>query len=541
MPRFRHRFEVLLCAYLVGFAALGQVTFPELPRHTVDTRMPAQQGRTFNPADSAALRQALVQARDGDTIVLQAGSSYAGIVTLPARRGSGWVVLRSSAMDMLPQPGTRITPAHARHMPRIVSKANGEPALRAEPGARGYRFVGIEFTTDPQVRTLSAIVEISHNSTRLEDVPAHIVFDRVYIHGNPQLQSQRGLTLNSQWSAVVDSWIAECHMHGVDSQAIINWNGPGPFKIENNFLEGGSENIMFGGAKNTAPEMVASDIVVRRNHLYKNPAWAALKYPDNWAVKNLFEIKCARRLLFEGNVLENCWAEAQTGFAFVLKSASPDQGRTWDTTSDLTIRHNLILNSLNGFGIARWSSSGPVVPGAAPTSRILVEHNVFQRFGAASTFPSSGNGGILFQVSGIDFILRNNTAWSTYATLMVTKGGCDNLLFERNLVTSGSYFFHADGGKGAGWDAALLSHLRGDSRMVENAIIRVGDERARKTNPALFPPSNQWFDSFDEAGVHPDSLAAMPESRLRTQAGMSAGANLDAVLAATRGVRAEVP
>ena len=43
-----------------------------------------------------------------------------------------------------------------------------------------------------------------------------------------------------RWTAVIDSWIDECHIHGFDSQAICTWNGPGPFRIENCFLEGGS-------------------------------------------------------------------------------------------------------------------------------------------------------------------------------------------------------------------------------------------------------------------------------------------------------------
>ena len=114
----------------------------------------------------------------------------------------------------------------------------------------------------------------------------------------------------------------------------------------------------------------------RRCQFYKDPSWSKLKYPNNWAVKNLFGIKTARRVLLAGNVFENCWAEAQRGYASVLKSSSPSLGRTRDTTSDVTIRYNRIINCLNGIAIARWSSRGPVTPGAEPTSRILVEHIV---------------------------------------------------------------------------------------------------------------------------------------------------------------------
>ena len=514
----------------------------ELPRAFVDTTMPVQQGRVVHVSAADDLQAALNAAQPGDTLVLAAGSTYAGTFVLPKKTGQDWIVIKSSAERELPPSGTRITPRHAARMPRIVTVRDSQPAVRAEAGAHHYRFIGVEFTAAPAVKRVSAIVEISHQSTRLPDVPAYFVFDRVYIHGNSQLDSQRGLAMNSRSTALIDSWVDECHIHGFDSQAVAAWNGPGPFKIVNNFLEGGAENIMFGGAKNSAETMVPSDIEIRRNHLYKNPAWFQLKYPNNWVVKNLFEIKTARRVWFEGNVLENCWAEGQTGFAFVLKSSSPDQGQPWDTTSDLTIRLNRVINSLNGVGIARWSSAGPVRPGAEPTSRILIEHNLFERFGVQSDFGRSPQAGILFQVAGRDLTFRHNTAWNGYNFLSLPKAGTDNLLFLDNLITPGTYALHPDGG-GAGWNGGLGTHIRGESRMQGNTIIRVGSERARKTAPHAYPPENLWFDSFEAAGVDPMTCRLRPDSRAKGTAtdGTDPGADVDAVMKATAGVRAQQP
>jgi hypothetical protein len=453
---------------------------PELPRARVDTAMPVQRGKVTQVPADGDLQAALNAAKLGDTLVLEAGATYRGMFTLPKKDGDGWIVIKSSADRRLPPPGKRATFRDGRHMPKLVTRHNNEPAVRAETGAHHYRFVGIEFTAEPQVKQVSAIVELSHNSTNLDDVPSHVVFDRVYIHGRADLNSQRGLAMNSRHTAVIDSWIDQCHIHGADSQAICSWDGPGPFKIENNFLEGGAENIVFGGAKNSAETMVPSDIEIRRNHLYKNPAWFGLKYPENWVIKNLFEIKTARRVLFEGNVLENCWAEGQTGFAFVLKSSSEDQGQPWDTTTDLTFRHNRIINSLNGIAIARWSSSGPVTPGAEPTSRILFEHNVFERFGGASDYAKDKHDGILLQMAGKDLTFRHNTGFPGYTLMSLTREGCDNLIVLDNLFTPGSYGIHPDGSKsGGGWTGALAEHLRGNARMAGNTIVREGSERAR--------------------------------------------------------------
>ncbi|MFW6162481.1 MAG: right-handed parallel beta-helix repeat-containing protein, partial [Planctomycetota bacterium] len=466
---------VVACALAGGIATAAGLRVPELPRQRVDTTMPEQAGQIIEVAGGGDLQKAIDQARPGDTVVAAAGATFTATLTLPKKEGEGWIVVMSSAADKLPPPGTRVTPADAKHMPRVVTNRNGQPALRTRHGAHHYRFIGIEFAVAAPVKRVYAIVEVSHRSTKLADVPSHVIFDRVYIHGRRDLNSRRGLTLNSRRAAVIDSWIDECHTHGADSQAIVAWNGPGPLRIENCFLEGGSENIMFGGAKNSAETMVPSDIEIRRCHFYKNPAWAKLKYPSNWAVKNLFEIKTARRVLLEGNVFENCWAEAQTGFAFVLKSSSPSQGRRWDTTSDITIRYNRILNCVNGMAIARWSSSGPVKPGAEPTSRILIEHNVFERFGSASDFPSRG-GGRLFQIAGRDYTIRHNTAWPRWNMISLTKPATDN------LMTPGSYGVKPDG-RGVGWNPSLGTHIRGNSVMRGNAIIRVGSERARRMDP----------------------------------------------------------
>ena len=72
---------------------------------------------------------------------------------------------------------------------------------------------------------------------------------------------------------MLNSYISDIKAVNADSQAINGYNGAGPFTIENNYLEAAGENVLFGGADPAVTNLVPSDIVLRRNHLFKPLAW----------------------------------------------------------------------------------------------------------------------------------------------------------------------------------------------------------------------------------------------------------------------------
>ena len=76
------------------------------------------------------------------------------------------------------------------------------------------------------------------------------------------------------------------------------------YKIVDNFLEASGQSIIFGGG---SASLTPTDIEIRHNHLYKpmiwkesSPGFVAGKSGHPFIVKNLFELKNAQRLLFEG-------------------------------------------------------------------------------------------------------------------------------------------------------------------------------------------------------------------------------------------------
>lgn len=355
-------------------APVTAATVAELPRAYVDTTYPTQTGASTQVNAGADLQAAIAAARPGDTLLLQTGAVFAGNFTLPAKSGDGWVVIRSAAPDTaLPPPGVRLSPDYAAQLPKLVSP-NTAPALAADPAARRYRLVGLEITVDAAAPFSYGLVSLgSGEETGVDQLPSDIVVDRSYVHGQTGLDVKRGVQLNSVRSAVIDSAITEIHSTGQDSQAIEGWNGPGPFKIVNNELQAAGENVMFGGADTGIADLVPADIEIRCNHLDKPLAWK----PDDpayagthWSVKNLLELKSARRVLIDGNVMERNWADAQAGWAVLLTVRTGSQ--TWAAVEDVTLTHNIVRHTAKGF-----EATGVDDNGLGVGRRVVIQNNLF--------------------------------------------------------------------------------------------------------------------------------------------------------------------
>ena len=230
------------------------------------------------------LQFAINDAAPGDTIVLRAGETFIGNYILRAKSSSStaFIVIRSDApVSILPAAGERLVPegrpganTPRSALARILGRggaAKSQPVLRAEQGAHHYMFQFIEFDGTAQIgyETLIALGTDDPQSAP----PNNIVLDRVYIHGHPHKGQKRGVALNGRYLDVINSYISDIKAVNADSQALSGWNGQGPFKIVNNYVEGAGENIMFGGSPPANSGLIPSDIEIRRNHITKPTSW----------------------------------------------------------------------------------------------------------------------------------------------------------------------------------------------------------------------------------------------------------------------------
>ena len=466
------------------------------------------------------LQQAIERARPGDTILLAPGTTYSGNFVLPVKPGNQFITIRTATRDDVPRAGQRISPAHAPQLAKLKSP-NRQPALRTAPGAHHWRLQLLEFpATEEGAGDIITLGDGSNAQRTHQDVPFELIVERCFIHGDPQKGQKRGIALNSASTVIVDSYLSDIKAKGQDAQAIAGWNGPGPYTIENNYLEASGENFLLGGADPAINGLITQDVTFRRNHLSKPVAWRE----EGWLVKNLLELKNARRVMIEGNLLEYSWLHGQGGYAILLTPRNQDGGAPWAAVEDVTIRANIVRHAGAGLQIIGEDSNHP----SGTTRRILIVENLFYGIDASRW---GGNGAFALIGDGpSDITIVHNTIYQSGNIVMAYGGDKSSprqitgFRFRDNLVRHNLYGVHgAD--RAVGGDTLQAFFPGVDFR--SNGIAG-GDAR-------LYPSGNlfvseQEFDAQFESATGGDfRLRANSHFRRRGSDGRDLGADVVAL------------
>lgn len=439
------------------------------------------------------LQAALDAARPGDTITLEAGAKFTGPFTLRQRPGTAaetdWITIQSSQISQLPA-GVRVSPEKASAMPKIFS-GGGQPAIKTNGAAHHYKFIGIEIVTNEAGDAPYNLIELGDDGgggqTTLDKVPHHFVFDRCYIHARDGQDAPRGFGLNSSDTEITNSYIANFKSKRTDSQTILAWNTPGRFKIINNYLEAASETLQFGGGGGCGPltkqGILPSDIEVRRNTLTKRLEWRGV-----WLAKNLFEIKYARRVVVDGNLMENNWADGQAGFAVQLTVRNEGGVCNLNTIEDVTFTNNLIRHSSAGINIL-----GTDPPRASvPAKRITIRNNLL-----VDIDPSKFGGGYGF----LQLVGEGSEVVADHNTAVIPSGGggaihlqgavFSRTQFTNNLVPMG---IMGCGSPGNGSIATCLPNAAVKKNVFYN-------DQSHEPDYGNYPQDNWYPDTLNEVGL----------------------------------------
>ncbi len=509
----------------------------------VCTAYPVNIGRRFAVSTGAELQQALDTANAGDTILLTPGVTYLpsapeGSFMLRDRQvpSGQWIIVRSASAAFenrgaIP-PATRVTEANAVFMPQIRSTKVNAPAIKTAAGARGYRLVGLDIGADSAVQQLTNLVELgSGTDTSVDAEPADVIIDRSYLHGNDAGNFRRGVLMNGAGLAVVDSYVANFHDANSDSQAVGGSNGPGPFRIVNNYLEAASENIMFGGADPAIPNLVPSDIEVRRNLSTKRLSWQTAHVP----VKNAFELKNARRVLVEGNTFEHVWVSGQDGTAILFKSVNQDGKCTWCVTEYVTFRNNIVRGAGNGLVVNAAETGQRGLPLPLRANHVRLENVLFDDLGGSQW----GGGGKLLRIFGgvSDVSITHVTSRANGTGVLDPGDPSDSnprLVFSYNIVERLNY------GIGAGSDEGTRTLSRNFAPYTyrQNVIVNTSaaSDQAISDDALVgrYPPTTWVAHGWSDVGFQDGKSKLTKSSRFAAAAddGKDIGADLDAITGA---------
>lgn len=519
--------------------------------------------------DYTTLQAAVTQAatyQDGTScapvhIVMTAGQTFTENVILPAKACAQYVRVRSSKIQELPD-GVRVVEADASKMPKIIAPNDSINATIRTAGVSGtgyWSLEGLEISSPASMSgslrqfTLVGLPEDSTGENQLSKTPHHIRIDRSWLHGITDVEGpQRCVGAHARNVEITNSRIDNCKFNsGGDSQGIFIQNGPGPFFVVNNYIEGGSENVLIGqGPGNSAIRWLTQrGIVFLGNHFYKRRSWKyseasgvptwtpcldGEKYRNTsggqwyicnsnvWSttanqsrvfVKNLFEFKEGQAARIEGNSFDGNWRDGQLGGNFLINQSD---------TVELNVRGVLLKSNKWRYGQAFWGTGYFGTSAAVFTGDITVENNLQEDLGTALYGYAGANGGSNIFAYGwrlrarnIKFIHNTITAPSGQNLNNLTKSDSGTasvpgpMNISDNVFSPASFNWNRDGYASNGWCSWRDSIQRlGDLRLANNLIA--GGSASTGDSPGCpgyveFPTSTVFGTNF--ATTFTDSVA----------------------------------
>lgn len=471
-------------AVFLGLVSVCLVIIFAQRRQNPSTQTRARRVILESPSDitlrsGANLQAAIDKAKFGDVIVLEAGGTFKGPIVLKNKSAPAenvdYITIRTANLEGIAAAGERVNPElHARSMPKILAP-DGSVAIGTEPGAHHYKFIGIEFSPSAEGKYLYNLIDLgAPDYTNYNQFPHHLIFDRVYVHSTGLNKARRGFALNSGLTSICNSYISGFAGAGDETQGIVGWNGPGPFNIANNYIEGGAQGIMFGGGDPSIQNLVPSDIQIRNNTIYKPAAWFGKA-----TIKASIELKSARKVVIDGNTIDS---GGHIG-AFVLTVRNQDGKATWSTIEDLEITNNIVRNAGNGFTILGRDD----INVSQEAKRIRVANNLMTGLGpdhSAMFLKISGGDGVTFE---------NNTIQHTGNMITSYGDQTRRFVFRNNIIQYNLYGIFCERGTLMGCfpGGVLVGNI-----IVDNANVS-GQGVALEQN---YPRGNFFPPSFDKLG-----------------------------------------
>ena len=289
------------------------------------------------------------------------------------------------------------------------------------------------------------VVVGSHTATDALQQPDDVTFDRVAVLAG-ESGGVRGFSLHTRRVTLTRSYVAGFWYRGRDAQAVFALNGPGPYILRDNYIEGSGENILFGGATIHIPDCVPGDVQIVGNTLAKPDAWRA----KTGAVKNSLEFKAVRRAVVENNLIDGNWKDGQDGSPILLTPRNQYGNTPWVVVEDVMLRGNVVRRAVQGYAISILGRDN--VHPSKQTARVTIERNLFVDAPNGIRVVGGVDGGLTVRRNTFPAIRYNWFAFSG-------KGPLTPLTVTGNVTRSGSYGISGDGSTAVGVPSLKLAKV----------------------------------------------------------------------------------
>jgi hypothetical protein len=249
-----------------------------------------------------------------------------------------------------------------------------------------------------------------------------------------------------------------------------------------------------------------------------------------WSVINLFELKHARRVLVEGNVIENIWKAGQAGFAVQITPRNQGGKAPWSTVEDVTFRYNVIRHAASAFNISGWDD----LQASGQVQRIQIANNVVfdvdgARWGGSGIFIQIGNSPANLTIER-NTVVHSGTVLNIYGNRNGAPWVIDGLAFRDNFLKHNQY-----GVKGDGLAIGQQTLARYFTNVVFEQNVLAGGAASAYPGGNYFPTEAEFMGAF--ANVAAEDYSLVPSSPFRTSAsdGGALGADFARVTAVLKG------
>lgn len=533
-PRYRDGINI---RFRLGLGALGGIlvgvslTLANCQRSNFtqvgERRTQATAAQVKKVKSGENLQKAIDGAQPGDTLLLESGASY-GAIILPYKTATSdqYITVETEDFAAIVKADERVRPAeHSSKMAKILS--SGRPAVGTAPQAHHYKFIGIEFAPGPNAEYIYNLIDLGASDYNSQtQFPHHLVFDRCYVHSTGLNKARRGFAINAGETSVLNSYVSGFAGAGDETQAIAGWNGPGPFHIINNFLQAGGEVIMFGGTDPSIPNLVPSDIEIRRNHLHRPSEWQGRA-----AIKGTFELKNARRVVVDGNLVDSRILTT----AFVITVRNQYGKAPWSTIEDVEITNNIVRHASSGFNILGNDNEHQ----SQTARRIRISNNLV----VDVVEDNPANIAYFVQINGGETItVVHNTVQQTGNIITSYKQPTQNFVFRDNIVQYGKYGLVCVGEGPPCKREGPFCRCFPDNVIKGNVIA--DNENALRSDssiPNQYPLGNFFVESFDKirfVDYQNGDWRLAPDSKLRSRATDGKDPGVDVTALNASGVRA---